>query len=1005
MDISKIAKEGSAKSFMIYHESGETLHYGTLPPHAYFIPFAKGQNCFADRENSDRFELLNGSWGFTYYESIIDMPDDFVLLKPKAELDVPSNWQLHGYDAPQYTNVNYPIPFDPPFVPDDIPVGVYQKTYNYTSDGMRRILTFEGVDSCLYLYINGVFAGFSEVSHATAEFDITDLLKEGENVITVAVLKWCFGTYLEDQDKFRLSGIFRDVYILSRHKNSIRDIRVEALPDKDFKNGVIGVTVTGSCAEIEVYDGDRLLASGSAEDGERLDLSVQNIVPWSSEEPYLYKVVITTENEVIGEKAGFRTVTIEDGVFKINGRHLKLLGVNRHDSYPDTGYYADTEKMKKDLYLMKAHNINSIRTSHYPNAPEFYRLCDEIGFYVIDEADIEMHGNVNVYQNFKWDVDGGSYNGIAHSASNELFLKAVKDREQLLVKRDINRPCVIFWSLGNESGWGKNFKAGAELIKELDSSRPVHYESTHCLDGTPNDVLDMTSEMYPSIDAMKEYIEKGEDKRPYILCEYSHAMGNSSGDLEDYFECFYSNDRFIGGLVWEWCDHAFPTGTAEDGKVKYGYGGDFGELHNDGNFCCDGVVYPDRTPHTGLKEISQVYRPVRVRAKDTQGCFEFENMLSFTKASDVLDCSYEMTDIDGVIASGKVEYELSERGKCEVFINLNKAQFENDAYIRFIFTSKVDKLYLKKGEQVCFDQMLFAKGKAKQKPTADGKVSMSETPLEVRVYADGREFVFSKRTAQITGIIVGDRNILNKPLSFNFFRAPTDNDVERGDWYRAYLNNYTVKVYEAAAQNNGSSVVINTYQAYGKSINEPFGRVAAQYTFTADGRVRIDSRFESHSNKLLFLPRFGLRMFVGKDFDRVSYYGFGPNESYIDKHRSSYMGTFESMISDMHEDYIRPQENSSHYGCERLVVKGENLDICITGDGFSFNASRYSQEELAGKRHNYELEEDENNIICIDYAHAGVGTHSCGPELMEKYRVPLPVTEGSIEIEIKKDGV
>ncbi len=999
MDISKLAQNGSPKSFMIYHEDPQTLHFGTLPPHAYFIPFSPTQDCFAMREHSDRFELLNGDWGFTYYESIIDMPDDFVSIKPAGILPVPSNWQLHGYDKPQYTNVNYPIPFDPPFVPDDIPVGVYQKTYNYTPDGMSRILTFEGVDSCVYIYVNGEFAGFSEVSHATAQFDITDKLKTGENVIIAAVLKWCFGTYLEDQDKFRLSGIFRDVYIISRPDRHIEDVRINSVPDAGFKNGTLSITVTGNAADISVYYGDTLIAQGRAEDGRQLDITVQNIVLWNSESPCLYNIIIRTDTEVIGEKTGFRTVSTDNGVFKINGKHLKLLGVNRHDSYPDTGYYADREKMLKDLYLMKAHNINSIRTSHYPNAPEFYKLCDELGFYVIDEADVEMHGNVNIYQNFKWDVDGGSYNGIAYSASDKQFLKAVMDREELLVTRDINRPCVIFWSLGNESGWGENFKAGAELVKSLDPSRLVHYESTHCLDNTPNDALDMTSEMYPSINAMKEYLS-GDDSRPYILCEYSHAMGNSSGDLEDYFEVFYSSDRFIGGLVWEWCDHAFPTGTTADGKVKYGYGGDFNELHNDGNFCCDGVVYPDRTPHTGLKEISKVYRPVRVHKTSTQGQFEFENMLSFTKASDILDCRYELTDIGGVISQGSVAFDLPERGKCTVFVNLNKAQFENDAYIRFIFTSKNDTPYRKKGSEVCFDQLLFAKGREKVFPSVTGEVKADEMPLEIIISAAGREYTFSKRTAELTAIRAGDRNILNKPLSYNFFRAPTDNDIDKGDWYRAYLNDYRVKVYDVTLTQNEDSAVITTHQSFGRSIIEPFGSVKAQYTFTPDGRVRISASFESKSNKLTFLPRFGLRMFVDKTFNRVSYYGYGPGESYIDKHRSSYIGRFESDIADMFEDYIRPQENSSHYGCEELVVMGDKHNIRVTGQ-FSFNASCYSQEELASKRHNYELCQNENNIICIDHAHAGVGTHSCGPELLDKYCVPLPAVSGEIMIEIE----
>ena len=998
MKMSEISAKGSPKSYMTFHESSKDLHIGTLPSVNYFIPFSLTEQPFAEREQSSRFELLNGKWGFTYYESIVDMPDDFVSKKPEGELLVPANWQLHGYDKPQYTNINYPIPFDPPFVPDDIPVGVYKKSYTYSPDELRRILVFEGVDSCFYLFVNGKFAGFSQVSHSVSQFDITDMLKEGENDITVAVLKWCFGTYLEDQDKFRLSGIFRDVYMLSRPQKHIESYRINSYADGSFE-----LSVNGVHAEVSIFDGDKLIACGKADEGKSFTAQIDNVKQWSAESPYLYNVLIKTENELIGDKAGFRTVSIDNGIFKINGRHIKLLGVNRHDSYPDTGYCCDKAKMTADLMLMKRHNINSIRTSHYPNAPEFYKLCDEYGFYVIDEADIEMHGNVNIYQDLKWAVNGGTYNGIAYSASNELFKDAILDRERLLVSRDINRPCVIFWSLGNESGWGTNFKAGAELIKSIDSTRPVHYESTYTLDNTPDDVLDMVSKMYPSTEEMQEYIDSGNDARPYILCEYSHAMGNSSGDLQDYFDTFMSNERFIGGLVWEWCDHAFSFGIDENSNPQYGYGGDFNELHHDGNFCCDGLCFPDRKPHTGLLEVAQVYRPVRVSAGATRGAYVFESILHFTNASDIFNCRYEITDITGTLFEGNIDFELSAEGRCDVFVNAVKQHFENDTYIRFIFTAKADTPYIKKGDIVCFDQLMYAKGKEKLIQQEQGNVTITEKPLEISVTANGKEFVFSKRSGVLTDIISGDKGLLQKPLSFNFFRAPTDNDTMKDDWYRVYLNSYTTKLYDISCENVNGCAVITAHMSFGRSIFEPFGKVTAVYTVTPSGRLDIECEFKTESNKLTFLPRFGLRTFVDRSFDTVSYYGYGPYESYVDKHQASYIGLFEQKIEDMYEPYIRPQENSSHYGCTKLVIKGLNADITVTNDdGFSFNASQFTQEELASKRHSFELERDENNVICIDFAHAGVGTHSCGPELKEKYRVPLPEVKGKISIEIRE---
>ncbi|MBQ7580980.1 MAG: glycoside hydrolase family 2, partial [Clostridia bacterium] len=592
MDISSISKPGCAKSFMNCHENLQKLHVGTMPDHNYFIPFKKGQDAFSDRENSQCFELLNGQWGFSYYDSVIDLPDDFTSMDLKDTIPVPSNWQLFGYDTAQYTNINYPIPFDPPFVPDENPVGVYRRDYLYSPDGFRRILCFEGVDSCFYLYVNSKFVGYSQVSHHTSEFDITDCLAEGKNEICVAVLKWCDGTYLEDQDKFRLSGIFRDVYVLSRPKKRLESYTITAQPDDSFKSGILRMTLHAASATVRLFDGEELIFEEFVPENAQLEKRIESVSLWSAESPYLYKLEIETDFEIIGERIGFRRVYVEDRALKLNGRHIKIFGANRHDSYPDTGYYADKAKMRKDLTMMKKANINAVRTSHYPNAPEFYQICDELGLYVIDEADIETHGCINIAN--KYGVDG--YDAISLIACDERFREAILDREKLLVTRDINRPCVIFWSLGNESGYGENFRQGAKLIKSIDRTRLVHYESVASLDKTPYDDLDVLSAMYWSPEVIRKFISGKNEKRPFILCEYCHAMGNGPGDLEEYHNLFMENDRLCGGLIWEWADHAVILGKADDGRIKYGYGGDSGERHHDGDFCMDGLCYPDRRP-------------------------------------------------------------------------------------------------------------------------------------------------------------------------------------------------------------------------------------------------------------------------------------------------------------------------------------------------------------------------------------------------------------------------
>lgn len=997
MDISKIAAPGSQKSRMIFHEDPQKLHINTLDKHCYFIPFAPGQNAFAPREISPRFELLNGEWGFRYYDSIIDLEDDFASVPAEKTIPVPGNWQLYGYDRPQYTNVCYPIPFDPPYVPDDIPVGVYSRGYNYSPDGLRRILVFEGVDSCLYLYVNGKFAGYSQVSHSASEFDITPYLRSGENTITAAVLKWCDGTYLEDQDKFRLSGIFRDVYVLSRPEKRLENYVIRTKVADDMRSAVVTFTPHGSPAEATLISPDgNPLGRLSTADGETAEIEIADPQLWSAEVPALYSLEITAGDEAIGERVGIRKVTAENGVLKINGRHVTFKGVNRHDSYPDTGYYASVGQMKRDIELMKRHNINAVRTSHYPNSPLFYQLCDEYGLYVIDEADLESHGCVEVYNDLKWTR---GYNGIALLACDERFRSAISDREESLVKRDINRPCVVFWSLGNESGYGSNMLAAAELVKSLDDTRLVHYESTHRLDETPTDILDVVSGMYWEFKEMRGFLENKEEHRPFVLCEYCHAMGNGPGDLEDYHNMFYSSERFCGGFVWEWSDHSCILGHTPDGKPEYGYGGDFGERHNDGNFCMDALTYPDRTPHTGLLELKQVYRPVRVcRLED--GDFEFRSFLEFTDAGDMLECRYEVTTEDGVVSTGAVEFSIEPMGVTRVTVPGAEIN-GREAYIRFIFTAKKKTLFWEPGYEVCFDQVKLCEAPRAELPKASGHVEVSDEPLEVGVTAGAVKYVFSKRKSAFTSICVNGRELLDRPLEFNFFRAPVDNDVMKGDWYRAHLNDFTVRNYGVCAEKTEAGAEITLRQSFGWSIHQPFAYMDVRYVISPDGALSISCSADM-SNKVEFLPRFGVRMFLPEQFRRVEYYGYGPYESYADKHQASCVGRFTADIAELHEDYIRPQENGSHCGCRFMTISdGESTVRFTAPESFSFNASQYTQEELASKRHNFELEKCGSSVVCVDSRMAGVGSNSCGPALAEEYRLPLPKISAEYRIEFR----
>ncbi len=1072
MNIKQISKPGSTKSYMIYHENPNVFHVNTLENHCYFIPFANGQDAFAERAKSKRFELLNGRWGFEYYSSVIDLPDNFAdikyaskVLENGKKIPVPSNWQLHGYDKPQYTNVDYPIPYNPPFVPDENPAGVYYKTYNYKADGLERILCFEGADSCIYVYVNGKFCGFSEVSHHTSEFNITSLLQEGQNIITVAVLKWCFGTYFEDQDKIRLSGIFRDVYVLSRPKKRISDYRIVSRHCESEGRGnpwELELTIFGSDSSVTLRSPDgKLIYEGPAKKDETLKIKVNKPALWSAETPVLYKLTLATANEVIGEEVGFRNITVEDGVLKINGKAIKFRGTNRHDSYPDTGYAASLAQLEKDLQLMKQHNINAIRTSHYPNAPIFYKLCDKYGFYVIDEADLEMHGSVSVNSTPHWDYS--DYSGIALVASNKLFYKGILDREKICVTRDINRPCVIMWSMGNESGNGHNLTEAAKWIKDFDNTRLLHYESVHNQGDTTDAPYDVVSRMYPSPESWSKFPDDKKEKRPFILCEYCHAMGNGPGDLEDYHKVFHSSPRFCGGFIWEWCDHSLVMGKAKDGSIKYGYGGDWGEKHNDSNFCCDGLTYPDRRPHTGLLEAKQVYRPVRVALRQAQGPqFTFWNLLAFTDASTVFDCKYEVC-VDGKITKTEklVLPALPPLKKTTVTVEDLPAVTGHDAYIRFIFTAKADTLWCKKGFEVCFDQVQLAakpdadqeaeilkkasfmpmlKGQKEWQPGKRNEKGIQENAraeiqklisfvqtaakkndtkngdgLCYKVTLGKMEYNFNRRTGMFDSIKVSGKEILKKPLSFNFMRAPTDNDPMRNEWFGAHLHDFETKVYGSRIEKSadGKTVRITVDQGFVWSVHQPFmyGRVV--YTMGSFDKLRdrgcpslsVEFNFTA-TRRIFILPRIGLRLFLDKGFNQVEYLGYGPTESYIDKHQATYVGTFTSKVSDQYEPYIRPQENSSHYGCRYVSVKNKDLEITCSGTNpktknqkyISFNASQYTQEELWTHKHNYELQKSDYTVLCVDYMMAGVGSNSCGPALYQKYRIQLPDVTGQINI-------
>ena len=989
-----------------YYEDLSVLHENTMPARAYFIPASKRMdNLVEHREESDRMQLLNGTWKFQYFNSIYDVQEPFFEKDYDTEnfdeIQVPSVWQMAGYDTHQYTNIRYPFPFDPPYVPQDIPCGTYAHTFVYHKDenAPKAFLNFEGVDSCFYVWINGSYVGYSQVSHMTSEFDITDLLRDGENSIAVLVMKWCDGSYLEDQDKFRMSGIFRDVYILKRPKQAISDYHIKTrIEDMLAKVEIEMKFYSPLNVKISIEDRNgAVVALGSiAEEGTAV-LEIASPELWNTENPYLYKLILETENEVIVDHIALRKIEIKDQVIYLNGQKIKFRGVNRHDSDPVTGFTINPEQITTDLTLMKQHNFNAIRSSHYPNAPFFYEMCDKYGFMVIDEADIEAHGPFMIYR--KEDTDYNRFKRWNEKiADDPVWEEAIVDRVKLMVERDKNRFCIVMWSMGNESAYGCNFEKALEWTKNFDPDRITQYESARYrnYDETYDySNLDVYSRMYPAFSEIQEYLDK-DGSKPFLLVEYCHSMGNGPGDFEDYFQMIQDNDKMCGGFVWEWCDHAIAHGTAENGKTIYAYGGDHGEEIHDGNFCMDGLVYPDRTVHTGLLEYKNVYRPARVISYDKEsGELVLHNYMDFDDLKDYVKISYELTQDGLVISKGILqEFSVAPHGEGKTNLKINVPE-NGKCYLKLIYHLKKELPLLDEDHILGFDEIEVSKEDTKcklaekwiPKTVVDSELQVNENDTQIHI--KGREFAYTidKRTALFTEMKFAGREYLNHPMELNIWRAPTDNDMYiKSEWKKAHYDKAYTRAYTTEVVQGKHGVKITSHASVVAETVQKILDVTITWKIEAAGKIDADIAV-TKDDEFPDLPRFGVRMFLDKKLSAARYFGMGPQESYCDKHQAASHGLYQANVDDLHEDYIRPQENGSHYDCEYVELNNSRYGIVASAEkAFSFNASYYTQEELEKKTHNYELTESDSVVFCVDYALNGIGSNSCGPVVLEQYR-------------------
>jgi len=989
-----------------YYENLSVLHENTMPARAYYIPASKRMdNLVEHREESDRMQLLNGTWKFQYFNSIYDIQDSFFEKNYDTEnfdeIQVPSVWQMAGYDTHQYTNIRYPFPFDPPYVPQDIPCGAYVHTFEYSRDekAPKSFLNFEGVDSCFYVWINGSYIGYSQVSHMTSEFDVTDVLQDGTNTVAVLVMKWCDGSYLEDQDKFRMSGIFRDVYILKRPKQAISDYHIKTrIEDMLAKVEIEMKFYSPLNVKISIEDRNgAVVALGSiAEEGTAV-LEIASPELWNTENPYLYKLILETENEVIVDHIALRKIEIKDQVIYLNGQKIKFRGVNRHDSDPVTGFTINPEQITTDLTLMKQHNFNAIRSSHYPNAPFFYEMCDKYGFMVIDEADIEAHGPFMIYR--KEDTDYNRFKRWNEKiADDPVWEEAIVDRVKLMVERDKNRFCIVMWSMGNESAYGCNFEKALEWTKNFDPDRITQYESARYrnYDETYDySNLDVYSRMYPALSEIQEYLDK-DGSKPFLLVEYCHSMGNGPGDFEDYFQMIQDNDKMCGGFVWEWCDHAIAHGTAENGKTIYAYGGDHGEEIHDGNFCMDGLVYPDRTVHTGLLEYKNVYRPARVISYDKEsGELVLHNYMDFDDLKDYVKISYELTQDGLVISKGILpEFSVAPHGEGKTNLKINVPE-NGKCYLKLIYHLKKELPLLDEDHILGFDEIEVSKEDTKcklaekwiPKTVVDSELQVNENDTQIHI--KGREFAYTidKRTALFTEMKFAGREYLNHPMELNIWRAPTDNDMYiKSEWKKAHYDKAYTRAYTTEVVQGKHGVKITSHASVVAETVQKILDVTITWKIEAAGKIDADIAV-TKDDEFPDLPRFGVRMFLDKKLSAVRYFGMGPQESYCDKHQAASHGLYRADVGDLHEDYIRPQENGSHYDCEYVELNNSRYGIVASAEkAFSFNASYYTQEELEKKTHNYELIESDSVVFCVDYALNGIGSNSCGPVVLEQYR-------------------
>lgn len=1024
----------------------EVLGRNRLPVRPFYCGYPDRESARRGRrEECPNFRLLNGQWKFAYYESPFYVPDACVQEtyddREFGTMPVPGHWQLNGYGSPHYNDAVALFPIlDDPGIQADNPTGVYRHAFREEKQKDREyILRFDGVESAYHVWLNGIFIGYSQGSRNTAEFDVTEALRDGDNVLAVIVYKFCDGSYLENQDMWWFAGIIRDVSLIQRPKQHMLDCRITSdlvLEQQEAcshqSKGIKGKfrleavlenhteDETALTIETELLDGGRVIFKDTREicskKGETEYLTetvLEGIRPWSAEQPNLYRVVITLKRqgevlESYGEWTGFRNICLKDGLFLVNGEAIKLKGVNRHDWNENTGRCITKEDMLADLYLMKQNNINAVRTSHYPSHPDFLDMCDRLGFYVMEEADLEC--NQMAYTK-----------NMNRISEDTLWEKSYVDRAERMVRRDKNHPSILFWSLGNESGFGSSFVASGRFIKGYDPTRLVHYEEDR-----DASIADVYSTMYTRHKALEDLGRDTTKKKPHVVCEYAHAMGNGPGGLKEYWEIFERYPRLQGGFIWEWIDHGIKK-YDRDGRGYYTYGGDYGDYPNSGAFCCDGLIRADRRPAPSILQVKKVMEPVRFTGfdKDT-GEITVHNKYDFTDLSH-LEGTFKVHTLQGILLEGKADmtgiapqesrrivlYDPAKAGNWtkeqDIWLTITvcfkeKQEWSEEAHYEAAFHQECINEAKQAALSDSGDTLKCGNSGMEGESSAKGHPIGEEAGLRVTekcgtIYIEGRDFtvLFDRVHGYLSGYILNGERLIRKGLGLNFWRAPVDNDKNVAEiWEKAMLKAMTNLVEKVSVEEREQEVVISVSQIYAPITVDWKVIVKAEYRVTSDGLITM--RYDGVPTGVQLpesFPRIGMRFVLDKACEQAVWYGRGPLETYPDCKEGNPVGCWEKQVEDFYFPYVVPQETGNHEDTRwAAFVTGAGNGICIASEEvFSFGALHYTQEDLTQAAHTNELHRTEHIQLSVDYAQHGLGSASWGAECLEKDRLyPEPFT-------------